>query len=90
MIGTLSPTAYAANADESPSAGERASRAAAIAGDLLVARPAGVVVSLFGAALFIPTALLTATGGWNNVLDAYELLIREPFSTTFQRPLGGP
>jgi hypothetical protein len=90
MIGTLSPAAHAANADESPSAGERANRAGAIAGDLLVVRPAGVMISLFGAALFLPTALLTATGGWNNVVEAYELLIEEPFRTTFQRPLGGP
>jgi hypothetical protein len=84
MIGTLSPAAQAANADDTsagPSAG-------VIAADLLVVRPAGAVLSLFGAVLFIPTALLASTGGWGNVMDAYELLIREPFNTTFRRPLG--
>jgi hypothetical protein len=90
MIGTLSPAAHAANVDESPSAAQRAGRAAVITGDLLVARPAGVMMSLFGAALFVPTALLAVTGGWGNVLDAYELLIRDPFRSTFQRPLGEP
>jgi hypothetical protein len=89
MIGSLSSAAHAANADV-PTAGERASRAAAITGDLLVVRPAGVIMSLFGAALFIPTSILTITGGWDNVVDAYELLIRDPFRTTFQRPLGEP
>ena len=84
MIGTLSPAAQAANADATsagPSAG-------VIAADLLVVRPAGALLSLFGAVLFIPTALLTSTGGWGNVIDAYELLILEPFDTTFRRPLG--
>jgi hypothetical protein len=90
MIGTLSPAANAANADESPSAAQRAGRAAAITGDILVARPAGVIMSLFGAALFVPTALISVTGGWDNVLHAYEMLVLEPFTTTFQRPLGEP
>jgi hypothetical protein len=80
MIGTLSPAAQAANADDSS--------AGVIAADLLVVRPAGALLSLFGAVLFIPTALLASTGGWGNVMDTYELLIREPFDTTFRRPLG--
>jgi hypothetical protein len=49
-----------------------------------------VLVCVAGAALFVPTALLAVTGGWGNVLDAYELLIRDPFRSTFQRPLGEP
>ena len=86
MIGTLSPAAQAANADDSnagPSAG-------VIAADLLVVRPAGALLSLFGAVLFIPTAILSAPTGRDNVMDVYELLIREPFHATFQRPLGRP
>jgi hypothetical protein len=89
MIGSLASTAQAANADEI-SAGQRASRAAAITGDLLLVRPTRAMGSLFGAVLFIPTAILSAPTGWDNVMDAYELLIREPFHATFQRPLGRP
>ena len=89
MIGSLASTAQAANADEI-SAGQRASRAAAITGDLLLVRPTRAMGSLFGAVLFIPTAILSAPTGWENVMDVYELLIREPFHATFQRPLGWP
>jgi hypothetical protein len=89
MIGTLSPAAQAAMADDADS-GRTTASAGEIAGDILLIRPAGVVMSIFGAALFIPTAILSAAGGWDNVTHAYELLILEPFDTTFRRPLGGP
>ena len=80
MIGALSPAAQAMDADDSS--------AEAITADLLLLRPAGVMGCLFGAVLFIPAAILSSPGGWDNVMDAYELLIREPFDTTFRRPLG--
>jgi hypothetical protein len=87
MLGALSPAAQAASVDDA-SARQRAARAGMITGDLLLIRPAGFVMSLFGLGLFVPTSILCAVGGWDNVKPAYELLIREPFRVTFQRPLG--
>jgi hypothetical protein len=87
MIGALSTTAQAAGPDEI-STRERAARAGVITADLLLIRPAGVIMSIFGVALFLPTVVLSSPGGWDNVTRAYELLIQEPFRTTFQRPLG--
>ena len=80
MIGALSPAAQAMDADDSS--------AEAITVDLLLLRPTGVMGCLFGAVLFIPAAILSLPTGWDNVMDGYELLIREPFHETFQRPLG--
>jgi len=87
LIAALSPAAQAANADE-PSTRERAARAGVITADLLLIRPAGFVMSLFGIGLFVPTSILSAPGGWDNVTHVYELLIRDPFRATFLRPLG--
>ncbi len=86
MIGAPSPVAQALDADDSSAEGR--ADVAAITADLLLLRPAGVMTSLFGVVLFIPTAILASPGGWDRVMDAYELLIREPFHATFQRPLG--
>ena len=88
MIGALSPAAQAMDADDSSAEGRAG--VGAITADLLVLRPAGVVMSLFGVVLFIPAAILSLPTGWDNVMDGYELLIREPFHETFQRPLGRP
>jgi len=87
MLGALSTAAQAEGPDEI-STRERAARAGVITGDLLLLRPAGVIMSIFGVALFVPAAVISSPGGWDNVTHAYELLIREPFRTTFQRPLG--
>jgi hypothetical protein len=88
MIGALSPAAQAMDADDSSAEGRAG--VGAITADLLLVRPTRAMGSLFGAVLFIPTAILSAPTGWDNVMDAYELLIREPFHATFQRPLGRP
>ena len=87
LIGALSSTAQAANAEDAGTQ-RRESSAGEITADLLLVRPAGAIMSVFGVALFVPTAILSVVGGWDNVTHAYDLLIREPFRTTFQRPLG--
>ena len=102
-IATLPPTARAADEEDGPTAlaapeedGSTAPAApeedraggGAIAGDLLVLRPMGAVVTLAGAVLFIPAALLSAPGGWDNVGYAFEHLIQEPYRETFEKPLG--
>lgn len=65
--------------DESPSAG-------AMAGDLVVARPIGVVLTVAGAAAFIVSLPFTLLAG--SASEAAETLMIGPAKTTFVRCLG--
>jgi hypothetical protein len=56
--------------------------------DVLVLRPAGVVMALSGAALFVPAALLASPGGKAPVTVAYEHFVSVPFDNAFMRPIG--
>jgi hypothetical protein len=57
-----------------------------MAGDLLVARPIGLVLTAAGSALFLVTLPFSAAGG--NVAEAGEVLVAGPARTTFVRCLG--
>ena len=54
--------------------------------DLLLVRPAGILATLFGSAVFIIGIPFSALGG--NTRDTYEKLVVEPAKYTFKRPLG--
>ena len=59
---------------------------AEIAVDLLVARPAGAVVTVLGAGVWLVGLPFNAAGG--NVKGSAETLMLEPLKTTFWRCLG--
>ena len=54
--------------------------------DLVLARPAGAVATLAGAAIFLVSWPFSALGG--NSDEAWDSLVVTPASYTFQRPLG--
>ena len=54
--------------------------------DLILVRPAGIVATVFGSAVFIVALPFSLLGG--NTDDAYRNLIVAPAKFTFQRPLG--
>jgi hypothetical protein len=58
----------------------------AMAGDILVARPFGMVLTLAGSALFVVSLPFTALGG--NVKQAADTLVVGPARETFVRCLG--
>jgi hypothetical protein len=55
-------------------------------GDLLIARPIGLVATVAGSAVFLVTLPFSAAGG--NVAEAGEVLVAGPARTTFVRCLG--
>ncbi|MEH6589412.1 MAG: hypothetical protein V7746_04090 [Halioglobus sp.] len=65
--------------DDSPHAG-------VMVADLVIARPAGVVVTALGAAAFVVSLPFTLLGG--NASDAAEQLMIRPAESTFVRCLG--
>lgn len=77
LLASVSP-AYAVPED-APSASE-------MAADLLIARPAGAVVTAIGAAFFVVSAPFSAIGG--NLDRAAETLVVSPARETFVRCLG--
>ena len=78
MVAAISVPAFAA-AEDSPSDW-------AMAGDILVARPFGVVLTLAGTALFVVSLPFSALGG--NVKQAADTLVVGPAKETFVRCLG--
>lgn len=76
MLGM--PAAQAAELDEPT--------ALAMMGDLVIARPAGVLVTALGTAAFVVSLPFSALGG--NVGEAAEHLVVGPAKATFVRCLG--
>lgn len=60
--------------------------AEAMAADLLVVRPLGIVASVVGTAVFIVSLPFSALGG--NTKIACQKLVVDPAKFTFKRPLG--
>lgn len=60
--------------------------AEAMAADLLVIRPLGIVASVLGTAVFIVSLPFSALGG--NTKIACQKLVEDPAKFTFKRPLG--
>lgn len=71
--------AYSQNVDEEPSA-------LAMAGDLVVARPVGVVITVLGSAAYVVSLPFSLAGG--NAKQAGEALVVGPAMSTFVRCLG--
>lgn len=71
--------AYAVGNEDGPGAG-------AMAADLLVARPLGVVLTAVGAATFVVSLPFSALGG--NIPAAAQNLVVKPGKATFVRCLG--
>lgn len=78
LMGWLAVPVQAAQEDE-PSA-------AAMAGDLIIARPLGIVATTLGAAAFVVSLPFSAAGG--NVEQAADMLVVGPARETFVRCLG--
>ena len=78
LLGGAAAPAWAAPEDE-PSA-------LAMTGDLLIARPLGMVITTVGAAAFVVSLPFSAAGG--NVGQAADTLVVGPARETFVRCLG--
>lgn len=78
LLGVLALPAHAQREDE-PSAG-------AMAADLIIARPLGIVATTLGAAAFVVSLPFSAAGG--NVEQAADALVVGPARETFVRCLG--
>jgi hypothetical protein len=59
---------------------------ALMAADFFLARPLGIVATVFGCAVFVVSLPFSALGG--NTKQAAQKLIKEPAAFTFKRPLG--
>jgi len=60
--------------------------ALAMAGDLVIARPAGIILTVLGSAAFVLSLPFSAGGG--NISEAAETLVVGPARATFVRCLG--
>ena len=60
--------------------------ALAMTGDLVIARPIGMVITVVGAVAFVVSLPFSAAGG--NMEEAAETLVMGPVRTTFLRCLG--
>jgi len=79
-LATVMPaTVYAAEIEETPSAG-------AMVGDLLIARPLLLVTTVAGTAVYLVSLPFTLLGG--NAGEAAEVLVLDPAAATFTRCLG--
>lgn len=54
--------------------------------DIALARPAGVLATVAGFAIFVVSSPFSAMGG--NTKEAWQSLVAEPANYTFKRPLG--
>ncbi len=79
LLGCWVATPALAATEDEPSAG-------AMAGDLLIARPLGIVATTLGAAAFVVSLPFSAAGG--NVGQAADTLVVGPARETFVRCLG--
>jgi hypothetical protein len=79
LVAAAVPAASAQSVDERPNG-------FAMVGDLVVARPIGVVMTAAGAAAFIVSLPFTALAG--HVSEAAETLVLGPGEATFMRCLG--
>ena len=55
-------------------------------GDALVVRPLGLAATIIGGAIFVVSLPFSALGG--NTKPAFDYLLADPFTFTFNRPLG--
>lgn len=60
--------------------------ALAMTGDLVVARPLGVAITVVGAAVFVASLPFSALGG--NISQSADALVTKPAAETFMRCLG--
>lgn len=58
----------------------------AMSGDAIFVRPAMMVITVLGAAVFIVSSPFAALGG--NIDESFDQLVARPFETTFVRCLG--
>ncbi|TNC80313.1 MAG: hypothetical protein C9356_14520 [Oleiphilus sp.] len=72
-------TGWSRTIEETPSA-------LAMTGDAIVVRPVMLATTLIGAGIFIVSSPFSALGG--NVGEAFDVLVKGPFETTFVRCLG--
>jgi hypothetical protein len=77
-------SALAEKVTPEPSKEEKTQEAMAI--DLIAVRPIGIVATLAGAVVFLVSWPFSALGG--NSEEAWDTLVADPATYTFQRPLG--
>jgi len=56
--------------------------------DVLILRPLHIAATVVGFGFFVPAALLSAPGGKDNIVQAWEMLVQTPGEAAFKRPLG--
>lgn len=56
--------------------------------DVVIVRPIGLAAAAVGAALFVPTAIVTAPSGLDSIQQALDHFVIVPGKFVFQRPLG--
>ena len=73
-----------AGADDSYKTASRSGEKMAV--DLALLRPAGILATVFGSAVFVVALPFSALGG--NTKESYHELIKKPVDYTFKRPIG--
>lgn len=83
LILAINSIAFAAGQRE----GSSTPSAGAVVSDILVLRPLGLAGTVLGGAAFVVS--LPVTLATHKVDSVEKILVEEPFSYTFERPLGG-
>lgn len=86
VAGTVSAADRIAFSGDRYGDSTRAPSGEAMAADVLLLRPLGIVATVLGSAAFVVSLPFSALGG--NVGQAADKLVAEPAAYTFKRPLG--
>lgn len=65
---------------------DESNTAGAMAADLVLVRPLGIVATVLGCALFVVSLPFSLLG--SNTIEASQKLVKDPAKFTFTRPLG--
>ena len=86
VMSTVGTVGYAQDSSMKDSYKEAERSSEKMTADIVFLRPAGILATAFGAAVFIVSSPFSALGG--NFKEAYDELVKEPARYTFKRPLG--
>jgi len=84
--GWLFTTSFPAFATENGGRDHSCVNATNMVIDALLIRPLGIVATIFGSLVFVISLPFSSLGG--NVEEAKQILVEEPRSYTFKRPIG--
>jgi len=86
LAGWLFTTSLPAFATENAKRDHPCVSARSIVLDVIIVRPLGIAATIFGSIVFVVSLPFSHLGG--NVEEAKQILVAEPSSFTFKRPLG--